>query len=137
MPFLIETFDKPDSQALRKQVKDAHLEYLDTRKHLLLAGGDKRSDDGKRSLGDLYLLDVDSRQDAASFIAEDPFIAADLFERVVILRWDHAYLNGRSTLARRLPWRRRAWKKEKARPGALPPSSQAGDPAGDRGPQTP
>jgi uncharacterized protein YciI len=108
MPFLIETFDKPDSQSLRKQVKDAHLDFLDTRKHLLLACGDKRSDDGKRALGDLYLLDVESRQDAALFIAADPFIAADLFERVVILRWDHSYLNGRATLPRRrLPWSRR------------------------------
>jgi uncharacterized protein YciI len=107
MPFLIETFDKPESQQLRKQMTEAHLDFLDAHKHLLLASGEKRSDDAKRITGEVILLDVESRQDAAAFVAADPFIAGDLFERVVILRWQPAYLGGRALRPRRrLTWQR-------------------------------
>jgi uncharacterized protein YciI len=107
MPFLIETFDKPESHHLRKQMSEAHLDFLDAHKQLLLASGEKRSDDSKRITGEVILLDVESRQDAAAFMAADPFIAADLFERVVILRWHPVYLGGRALRPRRrLTWQR-------------------------------
>lgn len=37
MPFIIETFDKPGHQAVRQAHRPAHLDFLDTHKHLLLA----------------------------------------------------------------------------------------------------
>jgi uncharacterized protein YciI len=95
MPFLIDTYDKPDSQDLRRELSDAHMDFLDSHKHLLLACGAKRSDDGKRAFGGIYLVDVETRAEAAAFIAGDPFSAADLFERVVILRWSKVYLGGK------------------------------------------
>ena len=60
MPFLIETFDKPDCQALRLEVRQAHLEYLDANVVTLLACGAKLSDDGEPASGGLYLVDLDS-----------------------------------------------------------------------------
>ena len=42
MPYIIETFDKPDHQAVRQQHRAAHLDYLDANKHLLLACGGAR-----------------------------------------------------------------------------------------------
>lgn len=98
MPFLIETFDKPDHQALRLEVRQAHLDYLDANVTLLLACGAKLSDDGTTASGGLYLVDLDSREKAERFIKADPFHQAELFAEVSIVRWRQAYLNRQNTL---------------------------------------
>jgi len=57
MPYIIETFDKPNHQEVRQQHRAAHLEYLDANKQLLLACGAKLQDDGKDAGGGLYIVD--------------------------------------------------------------------------------
>jgi uncharacterized protein YciI len=98
MPFLIETFDKPDHLALRLEVRQAHLEYLDANVTTLLACGAKLSDDGETASGGIYLVDLDSREEAERFIKADPFHQAELFSEVKIVRWRQAYLNRQNTL---------------------------------------
>lgn len=98
MPFLIETYDRPGHEHVRLRERDKHLEYLDGRQHLILAAGAKLSDDGERADGGIYLIDVDTREEAEEFIANDPFNKADLFEKVVVQRWRKAYLDGRNVL---------------------------------------
>lgn len=98
MPYLVETYDKPDHHDLRLQVRDEHLQFLAANAELLLACGAKLSDDGETASGGIYLLDVETRADAESFIAQDPFTRADLFDRVVVTRWRKAYLDGRTYL---------------------------------------
>jgi len=46
MPYLIETFDKPGHQQLRRDTRDEHLRFLEANKALLLACGAKLADDG-------------------------------------------------------------------------------------------
>ncbi|MFC7405862.1 YciI family protein [Georgenia alba] len=94
MPYLVETFDKPASGALREQLRPEHLNFLDAHRHILLACGAKLSDDGESADGGIYLLDVDTRGEAEEFIAQDPFTRGDLFERVEVRRWRKAYLAG-------------------------------------------
>lgn len=98
MPYMIETWDKPDHGALRRDLRPAHLDYLERHKALLLACGAKLDEDGQAASGGLYLLDVDSRAEAQAFIEGDPFFAGDLFDRVTVTRWRKAYLDGRNTL---------------------------------------
>lgn len=98
MPYIIETFDKPDHQAVRQQHRAAHLEFLDANKHLLLACGAKLQDDGTDAGGGLYVVDLDTRAEAEAFIAADPFSQANLFDRVTITRWRKAYVNGQCLL---------------------------------------
>lgn len=98
MPYLIETFDKPDHQQLRRDTRDEHLRFLDANQALLLACGAKLADDGSDLGGGLYVVDLETRAEAERFIAEDPFSRVDLFERVVITRWRKAYLAGQCYL---------------------------------------
>lgn len=98
MPYMIETFDKPGTLALRAAERAAHLAFLDANKHLLLACGAKLDDDGEAAGGGLYVVDVETRAEAEAFIGADPFSLAGLFERVVIHRWRKAYLGGVSFL---------------------------------------
>ncbi|MGI5951854.1 MAG: YciI family protein [Brooklawnia sp.] len=98
MPYLIETYDKPDHFHLRTAVRDEHLDYLAANAALLLACGAKIGDDGEGATGGIYLVDLESREEAEEFIAGDPFHKANLFERVFISRWRKAYIDGVSYL---------------------------------------
>lgn len=98
VPFIIETFDKPDHQHVRQATRAAHLAFLDQHKALLLACGAKLADDGKDLGGGLYVVAIDSREEAQRFIESDPFHAAGLFERVTLTRWRKAYVDGQSYL---------------------------------------
>lgn len=98
MPYLVETYDKPGHHDLRLRVREEHLGFLAAHAELLLACGAKLSDDGETASGGIYLLDVDSREQAEALIAQDPFTRADLFDRVVVTRWRKAYLAGQNYL---------------------------------------
>jgi uncharacterized protein YciI len=94
MPFIIETFDKPGHADVRTRVRDEHLKFLEAHKALLLACGAKLEDDGSSAGGGLYVVALESREEAEAFIAADPFSHAYLFERVTITRWRKAYVGG-------------------------------------------
>ena len=98
MPYIIETFDKPDHQALRQQHRPAHLDFLAQHAALLLACGAKLHDDGSDMGGGLYVVDLDTRAEAQAFIATDPFYQAGLFAEVRITRWRKAYVAGECLL---------------------------------------
>ena len=93
MPFMIETFDKSGHHELRLEIRDKHLAYLDAHSALLLACGAKLSDDASTASGGLYLVDLETREEAQAFIRQDPFYTAGLFEDIKIVRWRKAYLN--------------------------------------------
>jgi uncharacterized protein len=94
MPYIIETFDKPDHQHLRKEKRAEHLAFLAENAARLLACGAKLKDDGSDGGGGVYIVDTDERTEAEALIAADPFALAGLFERIVITRWRKAYLGG-------------------------------------------
>jgi uncharacterized protein YciI len=98
VPFIIETWDKPGHAPMRTRERDVHLAYLDANKSLLLACDAKLEDDGSNAGGGLYVVDLDTREEAERFIANDPFALAGLFERVTITRWRKAYVGGKGYL---------------------------------------
>jgi uncharacterized protein len=94
MPYVIETWDKPGSQAIRAEHRPAHLVFLAQHAAKLLVCGAKLHDDGSDMGGGIYVLDTEDRNEAEAFIAADPFTAAGLFERVSIVRQRRAYVGG-------------------------------------------
>jgi uncharacterized protein len=93
LPYLIETYDAPERAYIRRERYQEHLDFLAEHKDLLLACGAKLSDDGQVADGGIYLVDVDTRDKAEAFIAEDPFSRGNLFREVVVRRWRKAYLD--------------------------------------------
>ena len=98
MPYLIETFDKPDSLALRQATRPAHLAFLNENVDRLLAAGAKWTEDDLTALGSVIILDVDTRAEAEAFAAGDPFAQAGLFAETRITRWRLAFLDRTSRL---------------------------------------
>ena len=92
MPYVIETFDKVGSGDIRAERRGDHLSYLEEHKSILLLCGAKLNDDGSDKGGGFYVVEVNSRQEADSFIRGDPFYKAGLFDKITIVRWRKAYV---------------------------------------------
>ena len=93
MPYVIETWDKPDSLELRMSVRPMHIEFLKANTAKLLGAGAKLSDDGETMLGTIYIVDVETREEAEKFVAGDPFTQNGLPGKISITRWRKAFFN--------------------------------------------
>ncbi|HZP19136.1 MAG TPA: YciI family protein [Bauldia sp.] len=96
MPYLIDATDKPGQAELRQRHRPEHLAFLHRSLPRLLAAGAKLSDDGNTALGSIYIVEVEDRAGAEAFIAEDPYVKANLFRSVVITRWRKGFFNHES-----------------------------------------
>ena len=76
----------PDFAARREQGLQAHLDYLKSRKGILVLSGATLTDDGKDVIGSLLIVNVGSRAEAGAFAEADPFQKAGLFTKVTITR---------------------------------------------------
>ncbi|WP_346830856.1 YciI family protein [Pseudomonas abietaniphila] len=94
MPYIIETWDKPNSLSLRMLNRPDHLQYLAKNAKVLLACGAKLNHDASDLGGGLYIIDTENEAEAQKLIEEDPFYKAGLFERVSVTRWRKAYVAG-------------------------------------------
>ncbi len=93
MAFFIQTFDRPGAEAKRAELRMEHLHYLDRTKDQLLACGAKLDESTGHPKGGVYLVDVETREEAEAYIAGDPFTKADLFEKIQIEQWRKAFLD--------------------------------------------
>jgi hypothetical protein len=93
VPYVIITRDKPNSLALRNEVRPVHLDYLTANQHRLLAAGGQIEDDGSGGNGSVYIVDTDDRKEAEDFIANDPFTKAGVFADIKVSRWRKAFFN--------------------------------------------
>ncbi|TWI56586.1 hypothetical protein IQ22_01037 [Pseudomonas duriflava] len=96
MPYLIETWDKQGSEQLRQNNRPAHLDFLRENASKLLACGAKLDDAGANASGSVYIVDVETRDEAEAFLAQDPFSQVGLPEKVMITRWRKAVLDGKA-----------------------------------------
>lgn len=87
MLFIIDCRDKPGHEDVRKDNRQAHLDYVKSFKDQVVAAGPLLSDDGERMVGSLLVLDFADRLLAERFTANDPYAKAELFESVTIRRW--------------------------------------------------
>lgn len=101
MPFHIETWDKPNHQARRQELRPPHLDFLEENARLLIACGAKLNDDGTDQGGGIYIVDLDTKEEAERFIQADPFYKGALFREVRITRWRKAYAAGQSFLPKK------------------------------------
>jgi uncharacterized protein YciI len=100
MPFMIETWDRPDAAAVRAKTRAAHVAYLEANLDKLLGAGAKLADDGETALGTLYIVTTDDRNEAQRFVADDPFTKAGVPGQIVVTRWRKAIFDSKSFIAK-------------------------------------
>jgi uncharacterized protein YciI len=82
MLYVLICEDKPDSEALRKSVRDRHLEHLNA--HDVRYAGPMLAEDEATMIGSVIVVEAENRAAADAFAAADPYRDAGLFDRVTI-----------------------------------------------------
>ncbi len=86
MLYVIHCIDKANHLQLRMDNRPAHLEHLKSYEERLHAAGPTLGEQGEMN-GSIVILDLESRSEAESFAANDPYNKAGLFEAVSINEW--------------------------------------------------
>ncbi len=76
--------DKPDALQIRKDTREAHLDYLKATN--VSQAGPLLDDDGQM-IGSLIVLDVADMAAAREWAENDPYAKAGLFENVTLTAW--------------------------------------------------
>ena len=82
MLYILICEDKANSEALRKSVRDQHLEYLQA--YDVRFAGPMLADDAATMIGSIIVIDVEDQATARQFAASDPYGMAGLFASVTI-----------------------------------------------------
>tara|TARA_B100000315_G_scaffold252186_1_gene288429 strand:- start:3907 stop:4515 length:609 start_codon:yes stop_codon:yes gene_type:complete len=85
--YLIHAIDRPDSDALRNELRAEHEAYQASVESLYITRGPLLSDDGERQSGSLMIIDVPNLAAAKEFWQNEPFVTGGLFERVEFYGW--------------------------------------------------
>ncbi|HSF21368.1 MAG TPA: YciI family protein [Burkholderiales bacterium] len=86
MLWAISRVAAPRFATLRERHLQAHLDYLRSRKSILVVSGATLTDDGGEVIGSLLIVNVGSRAEADAFADGDPFAKAGMFKSVTITR---------------------------------------------------
>lgn len=78
--------DKPNTAAIREEFLKPHREFLQSQKGILVLAGATQSDDGKEAIGSLFVVNVNSREEAKAFSDGDPFTQNGVFSGITITR---------------------------------------------------
>lgn len=82
MQFVLFCEDKPDSEALRLQTREAHLAYMAGNSDMIKLAGPMLSDDGEHMIGSMFILEAESLEAVKALNAGDPYTQAGLFANV-------------------------------------------------------
>jgi uncharacterized protein len=87
MLFALICIDRPDSTALRMEVRPRHLAYIQSRMSEVKIAGPFVSEDGATMKGSMLILDLPDMAAARAFAEADPYAQAGLFSNVDIRPW--------------------------------------------------
>lgn len=84
--FLIYCRDRPNSEALRAELRAPHIAYLERHQDKIALIGPTLNAAGQPD-GMMLILDVDDRREAEAFLAGEPFVTGNLFGTTDIRPW--------------------------------------------------
>ena len=91
MIFAILLMDRPGTLDLRVQVRPEHRAYLAQLSDRMAFAGPLMSDDGKTPIGSLLAIDFDSREDVETWLQNEPYTLAGLYEKPVIHHFNNMW----------------------------------------------
>lgn len=81
--FAITCWDKPGALELRLAHRPDHVAYLKTQDPVIRLAGPQLDETGQMC-GSLFVIEVETLEDAKAFSAGDPFVQRGVFDRVDI-----------------------------------------------------
>jgi uncharacterized protein YciI len=85
MLYAFMLLDRPDSTALRAQVRPEHKAYLARVAEQIAFAGPLTGDDGQHMIGSLLVIDFADRAAALAWLAQEPFTRAGLYGQTQVL----------------------------------------------------
>jgi uncharacterized protein len=82
--YALHMLDKPDTGALRAEVRPAHKAYLAQVADRIAFAGPLLSADGQRMVGSLLVIDFDSVVAAQAWLDAEPFTRAGLYAQTLV-----------------------------------------------------
>lgn len=83
--FIVYALDKPGREAARLEARPAHRTRLREHGHPLTVHiGGPLLDDAGRMIGTMLIAEAATKQEVEAFVAEDPYVAADVYASVAI-----------------------------------------------------
>ncbi len=90
MLFAVIFTDKPGHGEVRASNLQAHIDWLELHKEVVLVGGSLRQDLGTVPEGGLWIARAESKMQLEGLIKSDPFFIAGLRQHYKILHWSKA-----------------------------------------------
>ncbi|MGW2341716.1 YciI family protein [Streptomyces sp. NPDC001661] len=87
MEFLCYHRDRKDSLALRYELAEKHLSYMDRFEKEMIARGPTFLDDGETLTGSVHILDLPDAAAARAFAFDEPGYQAGAYRDVLLRRW--------------------------------------------------
>jgi uncharacterized protein YciI len=84
--YVLSCIDRQDSLERRLAAREAHLAYVGANRDMVRTAGPYLDDDGLMA-GSMFVMEAPDRAAVEAFSAADPYVLADLFERVEIHVW--------------------------------------------------
>ena len=84
MIFAILLMDRPGTAQLRVEVRPEHRAYLEQQAERMAFAGPLTSEDGKTVVGSLLGMDFLSRVDVDTWLKDEPFTKAGVYEKPII-----------------------------------------------------
>lgn len=94
MLFIACCTDKPDHLHVRLETRPAHLAFLAEKGRALKVAGPTLDEKGETPTGSLLIFEETDLAAAKSWVEQDPYAKAGLFESVVVKPWRHAVGEG-------------------------------------------
>lgn len=86
MTYLVNCIYKPDQEQIRAKLQRQHVEHFVRHLDKVLYGASLRGDDGKTSVGTMFVLNCETREDVATFLRGDPLHQHRVFATVTVHR---------------------------------------------------
>ena len=97
----IYCWDKPGAEEARSAQLDAQKAYVAGFGERVIGYGHFVSDDGRKTLGTSFFMQLDDRAAADRFVAEEPLNAAGVYDRVEVHRWSNSFLKRQADYQRK------------------------------------
>lgn len=86
MAFHVFCLDKPGAEELRSRLRPAHVAYIVANRHAITQAGRLSSDDELTAVGSALIVNCETRTEVETFLTDEPYFKAGLFESVVTRR---------------------------------------------------
>lgn len=82
MLYALICIDKPNSDSIRAENREKHLDYLESHKDKITLAGPVMDADAQTPKGSLIILDMENTEAVQNFVSNDPYGQAGLFASI-------------------------------------------------------